>query len=163
VKGGVNFQVPLDHFWRKSHFLGKWGSFKNWFESETKPPWTNLTEIRLLSSLTNYFIYFRRAEFSKWWLNEFKTVRFPPNGNVFDFYVDTQVNITPLLYKCRFSLWFCSVSVIYCKSVSVSYGEKRYYWVLTVKTAILLLKHMYQPSLKIYISLTLTNHVKGFQ
>ena len=31
----------------------------------------------------------RRAEFSKWWLNEFKTVRFPANGNVFDFYVDS--------------------------------------------------------------------------
>ena len=31
-----------------------------------------------------------RAEFSKWWLNEYKTVKFPPNGIVFDFYVDPQ-------------------------------------------------------------------------
>ena len=31
-----------------------------------------------------------RAEFSKWWQNEFKTVKFPPNGTVFDFYVDSQ-------------------------------------------------------------------------
>ncbi len=31
-----------------------------------------------------------RAEFSKWWLNEFKAVKFPPNGTVFDFYVDSQ-------------------------------------------------------------------------
>ncbi len=31
-----------------------------------------------------------RAEFSKWWLNEFKAVKFPPNGTVFDFYVDPQ-------------------------------------------------------------------------
>lgn len=31
-----------------------------------------------------------RAEFSKWWLNEFKTVKFPVNGTVFDFYVDAQ-------------------------------------------------------------------------
>jgi len=31
-----------------------------------------------------------RAEFSKWWLNEFKAIRFPPNGTVFDFYVDAQ-------------------------------------------------------------------------
>ena len=31
-----------------------------------------------------------RAEFSKWWQNEFKTVKFPPNGTVFDFYVDPQ-------------------------------------------------------------------------
>ena len=47
-------------------------------------------------------LIFNRAEFSKWWLNEFKTVRFPPNGNVFDFYVDSQacemapwVNLVP--------------------------------------------------------------------
>ena len=29
-------------------------------------------------------------EFSKWFLNEFKSVTFPPNGSVFDFYVDSQ-------------------------------------------------------------------------
>ena len=29
-----------------------------------------------------------RAEFSKWWLNEFKAVKFPPNGTVFDFCID---------------------------------------------------------------------------
>ncbi|XP_014280457.2 dynein beta chain, ciliary [Halyomorpha halys] len=31
-----------------------------------------------------------RSEFSKWWLNEFKTVKFPPQGNVFDFYIDNE-------------------------------------------------------------------------
>lgn len=28
-----------------------------------------------------------REEFSKWWVTEFKTVRFPPQGSVFDYYV----------------------------------------------------------------------------
>ena len=47
--------------------------------------------------------YLNRAEFSKWWLNEFKTVRFPPNGNVFDFYVDTPtLEMTPWVNRCQF-------------------------------------------------------------
>ncbi|KAL4703187.1 hypothetical protein ACJJTC_018259 [Scirpophaga incertulas] len=29
-----------------------------------------------------------RVEFTKWWVNEFKTVKFPPGGTVFDFYID---------------------------------------------------------------------------
>lgn len=28
------------------------------------------------------------TEFSKWWNNEFKTVKFPPGGTVFDYYID---------------------------------------------------------------------------
>lgn len=31
-----------------------------------------------------------RVEFTKWWVNEFKTVKFPPNGTVFDCYIDTE-------------------------------------------------------------------------
>lgn len=31
-----------------------------------------------------------RNEFNKWWNNEFKTVRFPPGGNVFSYYVDPE-------------------------------------------------------------------------
>ncbi|KAJ3364693.1 hypothetical protein GGF32_001332 [Allomyces javanicus] len=31
-----------------------------------------------------------RVEFSKWWNQEFKTVKFPPNGTVFDYYVDRE-------------------------------------------------------------------------
>lgn len=50
-----------------------------------------LTSILILFCFLSTFVIFcLRAEFSKWWLNEFKTVRFPPNGNVFDFYVDSQ-------------------------------------------------------------------------
>uniref|UniRef100_A0A8C0E5M4 Dynein axonemal heavy chain 9 n=1 Tax=Balaenoptera musculus TaxID=9771 RepID=A0A8C0E5M4_BALMU len=29
-----------------------------------------------------------RAEFSKWWLTEFKTVKFPSQGTIFDYYID---------------------------------------------------------------------------
>lgn len=31
-----------------------------------------------------------RNEFHKWWINEFKTVRFPLQNTVFDYYVDPQ-------------------------------------------------------------------------
>ncbi|KAL3274195.1 hypothetical protein HHI36_015611 [Cryptolaemus montrouzieri] len=31
-----------------------------------------------------------RIEFTKWWVNEFKTVKFPAGGSVFDFYIDSE-------------------------------------------------------------------------
>jgi len=31
-----------------------------------------------------------RVEFSRWWVNEFKTVKFPSQGTVFDYYIDTE-------------------------------------------------------------------------
>ncbi|NXO09420.1 DYH9 protein, partial [Oriolus oriolus] len=31
-----------------------------------------------------------RVEFSKWWVAEFKTIRFPSQGTVFDFYIDSE-------------------------------------------------------------------------
>ncbi|XP_024080370.1 dynein beta chain, ciliary isoform X1 [Cimex lectularius] len=31
-----------------------------------------------------------RIEFSKWWVNEFKTVKFPSAGTVFDYYIDSE-------------------------------------------------------------------------
>ncbi|XP_059524579.1 dynein axonemal heavy chain 9 [Myotis daubentonii] len=31
-----------------------------------------------------------RAEFSKWWLAEFKTIKFPSQGTVFDYYIDPE-------------------------------------------------------------------------
>nr|CAD7405001.1 unnamed protein product [Timema poppensis] len=31
-----------------------------------------------------------RVEFTKWWVNEFKSVKFPPQGTVFDYYIDTE-------------------------------------------------------------------------
>ncbi|XP_003791133.1 dynein heavy chain 9, axonemal [Otolemur garnettii] len=31
-----------------------------------------------------------RAEFSKWWLTQFKTVKFPSQGTVFDYYIDPE-------------------------------------------------------------------------
>ncbi|XP_076154706.1 dynein axonemal heavy chain 17-like isoform X2 [Alosa pseudoharengus] len=35
--------------------------------------------------LTDY-----RVEFSKWWVNEFKTIKFPSSGTVFDYYIDRE-------------------------------------------------------------------------
>lgn len=29
-----------------------------------------------------------RVEFSKWWINEFKTIKFPSQGTIFDYYLD---------------------------------------------------------------------------
>ena len=31
-----------------------------------------------------------RAEFSKWWVNEFKVIKFPTQGTVFDYYIDNK-------------------------------------------------------------------------
>ncbi|NXU59271.1 DYH17 protein, partial [Turnix velox] len=31
-----------------------------------------------------------RLEFSKWWVNEFKTIKFPPQGTIFDYYIDPE-------------------------------------------------------------------------
>lgn len=31
-----------------------------------------------------------RVEFSKWWINEFKIVKFPATGLVFDYFIDTE-------------------------------------------------------------------------
>jgi dynein heavy chain len=31
-----------------------------------------------------------RLEFSKWWTTEFKTVKFPTQGTVFDYYIDPE-------------------------------------------------------------------------
>ncbi|KAM9001324.1 dynein axonemal heavy chain 17 [Sarcophilus harrisii] len=31
-----------------------------------------------------------RVEFSRWWLNEFKTIKFPSQGTIFDYYIDTE-------------------------------------------------------------------------
>lgn len=38
-----------------------------------------------------------RAEFSKWWLTEFKTVKFPSQGTIFDYYIDPETK--------KFELW----------------------------------------------------------
>ena len=47
-----------------------------------------------------------RAEFSKWFSSEFKNVTFPPNGTVFDFYVDNHQQVI-LNFSCllTFELW----------------------------------------------------------
>ncbi|XP_041975803.1 dynein beta chain, ciliary [Aricia agestis] len=41
-----------------------------------------------------------RIEFSKWWLNEFKNVKFPTGGTVFDYYIDSETKqFTPWTEK----------------------------------------------------------------
>ena len=42
-----------------------------------------LTICTVLLQLVDY-----RVEFSKWWVTEFKTVKFPSQGTVFDYYLD---------------------------------------------------------------------------
>ena len=47
-----------------------------------------------------------RFEFHKWWVNEFKSVKFPPQGTVFDYYIDTETKtfepwtkmVTPFIF-----------------------------------------------------------------
>ncbi len=59
------------------------------------------------------------SEFSKWFLNEFKSVTFPPNGSVFDFYVDNQQQGDKfkfffykfVFYKCVLVVGFLQVIV----------------------------------------------------
>lgn len=31
-----------------------------------------------------------RVEFSKWWTTEYKTVKFPAQGTIFDYYIDSE-------------------------------------------------------------------------
>jgi len=31
-----------------------------------------------------------RVEFTKWWVTEFKTVKFPAQGTIFDYYIETE-------------------------------------------------------------------------
>ncbi|NWQ91943.1 DYH17 protein, partial [Burhinus bistriatus] len=38
-----------------------------------------------------------RVEFSKWWVNEFKTIKFPSQGTIFDYYIDPEMK--------KFMLW----------------------------------------------------------
>jgi len=41
----------------------------------------------LLLQLVDY-----RVEFTKWWTTEFKTIKFPAQGNVFDYYIDSETH-----------------------------------------------------------------------
>lgn len=31
-----------------------------------------------------------RAEFSKWWVGEFKSIKYPAQGTVFDYFIDAE-------------------------------------------------------------------------
>lgn len=45
----------------------------------------NISIRSVLFQATDY-----RVEFTKWWVNEFKTVKFPAGGTVFDFFIDNE-------------------------------------------------------------------------
>ncbi len=38
-----------------------------------------------------------RVEFSKWWISEFKTIKYPAQGTVFDYFIDPETK--------QFTLW----------------------------------------------------------
>lgn len=42
------------------------------------------------SALFQDQIYDHRVEFSKWWMTEFKTIKFPNQGTVFDYFIDNE-------------------------------------------------------------------------
>ena len=33
-----------------------------------------------------------RTEYSKWWVTEFKTIKFPSSGTVFDYHIDNETH-----------------------------------------------------------------------
>lgn len=43
--------------------------------------------INFFSQLVDY-----RVEFTKWWLTEFKHIKFPGHGTVFDYYIDAETH-----------------------------------------------------------------------
>lgn len=47
-------------------------------------------QISISSSLFVSQLVDYRVEFSKWWVAEFKTIKFPSQGTVFDFYIDPE-------------------------------------------------------------------------
>lgn len=50
----------------------------SWHPSEPGP-----SDVFVFSQLIDY-----RVEFSRWWINEFKTIKFPSQGTIFDYYLD---------------------------------------------------------------------------
>ncbi|CAH2050780.1 unnamed protein product, partial [Iphiclides podalirius] len=56
--------------------------------------WLNRLQAIMRSTIRHYF------EFTKWWVNEFKTVKFPQGGTVFDYYIDSETKqFTPWTEK----------------------------------------------------------------
>ena len=44
-------------------------------------------------TLLSYFqLIDYRTEFSKWWVTEFKTIKFPSAGTVFDYHIDNETH-----------------------------------------------------------------------
>lgn len=52
-------------------------------EAAWHPPEPGPSDVFVFAQLIDY-----RVEFSKWWTNEFKTIKFPSQGTIFDYYLD---------------------------------------------------------------------------
>lgn len=46
--------------------------------------------LRSFSLFGSFQLVDYRVEFSKWWVNEFKTIKFPSQGTIFDYYIDSE-------------------------------------------------------------------------
>ncbi|XP_008947613.1 PREDICTED: dynein heavy chain 9, axonemal-like, partial [Merops nubicus] len=72
-----------------------------------------------------------RVEFSKWWVSEFKTIKFPSQGTVFDFYIDPETKkfepwsklIPPFEFDAEMPLQACLVPT--AETVRVRYFMDR--------------------------------------
>ena len=50
----------------------------------------NITEAYKLKFVFSLQLVDYRVEFSKWWVTEFKTIKFPSAGTVFDYFIDSE-------------------------------------------------------------------------
>lgn len=72
---------PLKWFLICNFFGTRW-LYENHLETTT----TNKTIFIIFATqVVDY-----KVEFSKWWVAEFKTIKYPSQGTVFDYYIDTE-------------------------------------------------------------------------
>ena len=68
-----------------------------------------------------------RVEFSKWWTNEFKNIKFPSQGTVFDYYLESKskkwapwVDIVPKFeFDAELPLQVCTISDVAVTFIAV--------------------------------------------
>ena len=50
------------------------------------------TGVKWINSVPSFQLVDYRVEFTKWWVTEFKTIKFPAQGTVFDYYIDPETH-----------------------------------------------------------------------